>query len=352
MGDIISKDRIAYYDTLRFVAILSIVAVHVFMIWRNGAQVFGFDIFAFSETVGFGVSMFLMLSGALLLNREIELSFFIRRRLSRIFYPFVFYVILLFVTGFALSNPVSYNIFSHYWYFWLIIGVYLSLPIINKFIQHASIREIEYFLAVFAVGSVFYQAVLIFNFEQYFDLNFFVAPLGFLVLGYYLSVKDFQLEPKKMVCLTALVFVGVTVVRILALGGVIPYDFVFDFNATQSKILGSWLDVSIFRIVHVASLFLFFRYLYELDKSRLKGFLETDIVKGAILSASRASYGIYLVELIFRRALTPFFVGIPHSGTGICLTIVLMTAVIFGLSWATVIVFSRIPGLKRFSGYY
>ena len=324
MGDIISKDRIAYYDTLRFVAILSIVAVHVFMIWRNGAQVFGFDIFAFSETVGFGVSMFLMLSGALLLNREIELSFFIRRRLSRIFYPFVFYVILLFV----------------------------SLPIINKFIQHASIREIEYFLAVFAVGSVFYQAVLIFNFEQYFDLNFFVAPLGFLVLGYYLSVKDFQLEPKKMVCLTALVFVGVTVVRILALGGVIPYDFVFDFNATQSKILGSWLDVSIFRIVHVASLFLFFRYLYELDKSRLKGFLETGIVKGAILSASRASYGIYLVELIFRRALTPFFVGIPHSGTGICLTIVLMTAVIFGLSWASVLVFSRIPGLKRFSGYY
>ena len=185
---------------------------------------------------------------------------------------------------------------------------------------------------MFAVGSVFYQAVLIFNFEQYFDLNFFVAPLGFLVLGYYLSAKDFQLEPKKMVCLTALVFVGVTVVRILALGGVIPYDFVFDFYATQSKILGSWLDVSIFRIVQVASLFLFFRYLYELDKSRLKGFLETGIVKGAILSASRASYGIYLVELIFRRVLTPFFVGIPHSGTGICLTIVLMTAVIFGLS--------------------
>ena len=193
MAGTITKDRIAYYDTLRFVAILTIVAVHVFMIWREGAQILGFDIFAFSETVSFGVSMFLMLSGALLLNREIELSFFIRHRLSRIVYPFIFYVLLLLCVGFLLNNPASYNIFSHYWYFWLIIGVYLAVPIINKFIQHASIREIEYFLAVFVLGSVFYQTVLVFGFEQYFDLNFFVAPLGFLVLGYYLSVKDFKL---------------------------------------------------------------------------------------------------------------------------------------------------------------
>ena len=251
-----------------------------------------------------------------------------------------------------MNNPASYNIFSHYWYFWLIIGVYLAVPIINKFIQHASIREIEYFLAVFVLGSVFYQTVLVFGFEQYFDLNFFVAPLGFLVLGYYLSVKDFKLEPKKIVVLAALIFICVTVVKILAVGGVIPYDFIFDFDATQSKILGSWLDVSIFRIIQVASLFVFFRYLYELDGSHLKGFLETSVVKRIILSASRASYGIYLVELIFRRTLAPFFVAIPHSGTGICLVIVLMTAVIFVLSWASVLVFSRIPGLKRFSGYY
>lgn len=337
---------------MRFIAIVCIVAVHVFTTWKYGAQVLGFDIFAFSETVSFGVSVFLMLSGALLLNREIELGFFLRHRLIRIIYPFVFYGLLFFVVGILLANPVSYDDYSHYWYFWLILGVYLSVPIINKFIQHASMREIEYFLAVFVLGSVFYQTVLFFGFDQFLDLNFFVAPLGFLILGYYLSVKEFSLAPEKMVVLTGLVFVGVTAVKILAQGGVIPYDLVFDFVATRSEVLGSFLDVSIFRILQVVSLFVFFKYLYQLDGNRLKGFLERGIVKRAILSASRASYGIYLVEVIFRRALEPFFVAIPHSGAGICLTIVLMAVVIFVLSWASVVLFGKIPWLRKFSGYY
>lgn len=293
-----------------------------------------------------------MLSGALLLNREIELKIFIKHRLSRIFYPFIFYVILLFIIGFMLNNPVSLNIFSHYWYFWLITGVYLFLPIINKFIQHSSIKEIEYVLAIFFSGSVFYQLVLFFNITQYFDLNFFVAPLGFLILGYYLSIKEFKINPNKMVVLMFLIFMGVTIVKILALGGVIPYDLVFDFEATHSKVLASWLDVSIFRILQVTSLFLFFRYLYEFDGCYLKRFLEIGVVKKGILSVSKASYGIYLIELIFRNLLIPFFIVLPHSGTEICLTIILMTLVIFVLSWVSVLVFSRIPGLKMFSGYY
>ena len=127
---------------------------------------------------------------------------------------------------------------------------------------------------------------------------------------------------------------------------------VFNFKATKSKILGSWLDVGIFRIMTVSSLFLFFRYLYELKGSYLKRFLQKGIIKKTILSISRASYGMYLSESIISKIISPFFIALPTSGTEICLTIVLLTGVIFISSWVVVLVLSRIPVLKIFSGYY
>lgn len=337
---------------MRFLAIIGVIAIHVFQGLSGQNQIFHFKIYGFCEIVRYSVPIFLMLSGALLLNRGIEIEFFIKHRLVRIIYPFIFYLMLLFFVGLALNNPISNNIFSQYWYFWLIIGVYLSIPIINKFIQQASMKEIEYFLAVFVIGSIFYQCVLVFKFEQYFDLNFFVAPLGYLILGYYLSIKDFKINPKKLVLLSFLIFVGVTIFKILAVGDVIPEKFILDYSATQSKILGSWIDVSIFEILQASSLFLFFKNLYENEGSHFKGFLQINAVKKGISSVSRASYGMYLCEIIFRRSSMPFFKSLHSSGVEVCLTIILMVIVISALSWVVVRIFSLIGITRRFSGYY
>ena len=166
------KNRIAYYDNLRVLAIFGIIAIHVFQLWHHGEQVNGMYIFMFVEIFRYAVPIFLMLSGALLLNRDIDLNYFLRHKLTRIAYPFIFYSIISFVLSLISDKPFSFNIFANYWYFWMILGVYLAVPIINKFIQHASVREIEYFLLIFLFAAIFYQLVLYFRFDNYFNLNF------------------------------------------------------------------------------------------------------------------------------------------------------------------------------------
>lgn len=87
------KERIKYYDTLRTLAILGIITLHIMMKWQN-AEILGLRIYAFSEITRFAVPIFLMMSGALLLNREMSILDFFKRRFSRLCYPYIFYLII------------------------------------------------------------------------------------------------------------------------------------------------------------------------------------------------------------------------------------------------------------------
>ena len=137
------KERINYYDTLRVLAILGIISTHVFQRWPNAA-VMGINIYSFIELTRFAVPIFLMLTGALLLNREMPIKVFLKKRFPRLTYPFIFYMILYVVvltilmhmwvgfeglSGFFQYLPLAYN-----WYFWMIASIYLSIPILHLFL--------------------------------------------------------------------------------------------------------------------------------------------------------------------------------------------------------------------------
>ncbi|MBO6110674.1 MAG: acyltransferase [Methanobrevibacter sp.] len=330
------KTRIAYYDNLRVLAIFGIIAIHVFQLWHHGEKVNGMYIYMFSEIVRYAVPIFLMLSGALLLNRDIDLNHFLKHRLTRITYPFLFFLIIAFLLSLFTDKTFSYNIFSHSWYFWMIFGVYLSIPIINKFIQHASVREIEYFLAVFIIASVFYQFILYYNVENYFNLNFFAAPIGFLVLGYYLSIRDFKIDSRKLIILMFAVFVIATSMKMLSTGAIMPKSFALNYEATQSAVLDSWVDVSIFAILQAGSLFVLMKHL------NFTGF------RKAIVSLSNLSYGMYLINSIIMFYITPFFVNLPRNGFEICIVIVLMSVFVFVVSWVMIWVLSKVPVVGKY----
>lgn len=334
-GDII-KNRIEYYDNLRVLAIFGIIAIHVFQLWHHGEQVNGIYIYMFSEIVRYAVPIFLMLSGALLLNRDIEIGNFLKRKLPRIAYPFIFYLIISFILSLFTDKGFSFNIFSQYWYFWLIFGVYLSVPIINKFVLNASIREIEYFLVIFVLAAIFYQFVLFYNIESYFNLNFFAAPIGFLILGYYLSVKDFKMDSRKLIMIMLAVFVIATFFKMLETGAIMPKNFALDYSATQSAVLASWVDVSIWVILQAGSLFVIFKHL-NFGKFRK-----------AIVSISNLSYGMYLIQSLVMFYTNPFFTSLPRNGVEICLVIVFYSIFVFLVSWLMVFVLSKIPVIGKY----
>ena len=48
--------------------------------------------------------------------------------------------------------------------------------------------------------------MFLYNIDNYFNLNFFVAPIGYLILGYYLSQKNFKMNSQKLIMIMFAVF--------------------------------------------------------------------------------------------------------------------------------------------------
>ena len=85
------KERIFYYDVLRAFAIIGVIICHLdhfFGPLTTPAQIIAQ--MTFHDIGNIGVPIFLMISGALLLNREYpSLEKFLKKRFARIIYPFI-----------------------------------------------------------------------------------------------------------------------------------------------------------------------------------------------------------------------------------------------------------------------
>lgn len=347
------KVRLQYIDLLKLLSIFAIISIHMFMVWQN-AEVKSIPIYSFAAISRFGVPVFVMITGALVLNRKIELGDFLKKKIKRLVVPFVFYYILtaaFIVLVLNSTHPQIENIFAFRWYFWMILGVYLCIPVINKFIQFSQMREIEYFIALFAFASVFYQVLYYFKIEQFLYLTLFLSPLGYLVLGYYLSRKEFGISANKLIIICILLFAVSTFIKALGVMGIVPMTE--NFIANQSKMLSSWLDVGIFEIVQSASLFLLCKNVYDSKNTILsfvRRFLEGNLVSKFILSVSRASYGMYLINLI-PTVMVYYFRPANLTGTQAFAAIILLSVLIFVGSWIVVVIFGKIPYVKKVSGY-
>lgn len=124
------KKRIFYLDLLRAIAILSVILCHAFQFYPND---FHWGYLAFINTFGyFGVPIFFILSGALLLNKEIKPKNFYKKRFSRIIFPYIFWVSITILLGylfFGFRDNISLIILGqnkYTWFVWTLAGLYLS----------------------------------------------------------------------------------------------------------------------------------------------------------------------------------------------------------------------------------
>ncbi|WP_298500983.1 acyltransferase [uncultured Methanobrevibacter sp.] len=364
MIGIYKKERIKYYDLLRTLAIFGVIISHVFLIFPN-AEVMHFKIVSFRQVFMYAVPLFLMISGALLLNRDIEIKEFFKKRLSRIITPFVFYMIVhVIVLCFVLTLFFDFKLISCYlalvpfeynWYFWLILGIYITVPVINKFVQHSSLKEIEYFIAVLFLGSIFYQIMFILNITHYVNLNLVLCPVAYLVLGYYLSVRDFDMSPNKIIAISILLFIAITAIKVLSVDGYLPFEYVTGYDITTSPRVATKVDLGIFELIRVSSLFLMVRYLFESKSGigkKIRNVFENSSIVNAYTSISRASYGMYLVNRTVLIPVELMVATMALSGTRTCIFILILMVAANLIAYIVVIIFNRIPFIKRFSGYH
>ena len=151
------KERIFYFDEIRALAILLVLLVHTSK-WFAANQTPHTLFWTFPTYLGgignLGVQLFIMISGALLLNRQYELKSFFKRRFSRILIPFLFWIFVVIIFRiFILGEPLEISTFliivlfkGYVWFIWVLMGLYLFIPVINSFIREYGIKGCEFFL--------------------------------------------------------------------------------------------------------------------------------------------------------------------------------------------------------------
>lgn len=188
------------------------------------------------------VPLFVMLTGALLLPVRGDVSAFYKKRISRVFWPFliwsVIYNLFPWITGvlglkpdvildffpysgeevshqslslsldYIAQIPLNFSVVDvHMWYIYLLIGLYLYLPIFSAWVEKATDKAKLYFLLLWGVTTLlpYYQQFVspyiwgTCSWNAYGMLYAFAGFNGYLLLGHYLKNLDWSLPKILMI---------------------------------------------------------------------------------------------------------------------------------------------------------
>lgn len=336
--------RLLYLDILKTVAILSIITTHttasilsaktLLPQWLYGAAFF-------DALTRLGVPIFIMVSGALILNKQnTNLMVFYKQALLRIILPLVFWSLFyyLYTLDFNLSifdfsvfieKLLTNKIYFHLWYLYMIFGVYLSAPFLMKIVVNSSKNELYVFVLLwFLIASIVPFLSHFIGFKINTGTSIFLIYIGYFILGYILSEYDYKDIKVKYLWL---LFVGMTLIMAFS----IVY---YKIEIAKYKVL--FINkVSPFIIVQSIVLFMLVRLHSE---GWLKKFSKFFYMIGAM------SLGIYILHIVVRDILKDGYLGakvtswvLPYFGS------IVNSIAIFLVTWAIVYLISKVPVLRK-----
>lgn len=210
------KQRIEYFDFLRVFATLAVIAIHV-----SGQHWYDTDVTSLSwqvfnltdSSVRWGVPVFVMISGALFLGGNRSLKDILKKNVLRMAAAFLFWSGLYaadtaFREGLSLAQTAAVFVSGHYhlWFLYMIVGLYLAVPVLRRITESESTTRYFLLLALVFCGvlpqveaclklvSSLWGGVA----EDVRDAVQFPVAAGYVfyfVLGYYLH--NVQISPRQ-----------------------------------------------------------------------------------------------------------------------------------------------------------
>lgn len=191
------KERNYSFDIMRVLACIMIICMHSPMPSEKAISFFNL---AVGYLTAPGLSLFFVISGALLLPVKTDTFLFLKKRLGKVAMPTLCFT-LLYLSLNALSGtdvnwvqsicsiPFSPQGHGVLWFMYTLIGLYLVSPIISRWLDTASKREEEFYLTLWAITMCYplLKLVLEVNESNTGILYYFSGYLGYFVLGHYLN---------------------------------------------------------------------------------------------------------------------------------------------------------------------
>lgn len=335
--------RVAYLDILKTLAIIGIITTHTSgaitssvtfsHLWIVGAF---YDSFS-----RYGVPLFIIVTGSLTLGKNINIITFYKKAFFRIFIPLAFWSFIYYLYKLDLHiseiNTIQFikqffagNIYFHLWYLYMILGVYLSVPFLNKIILNTSKKEILLFFSISLIITVLYP---FFHKLSGLNINFgshiFIFAPSIFMLGYYL--KNIHVT-KKIFFISILFFITSSICA--ALGTI-------DLKETTLKYSTLYVgNSSPLIILQTISLFFIVKYFTKYPTYLLK----------ITFFIGKFSLGIYIIHILIRDILLTPKSNLHHIFNLIhfpYLGVFLNTIIVLFFSSLTIYILSKIPILKR-----
>lgn len=207
------KERVPYYDILRGVAIIGVVAIHSSSIgYESDSKNIDFiATILWRQLINFSVPLFLTISGFLLADKKTECKedyfFFIRRQLARVLFPYfcwsIVYLGISLLDGESIKHAIwrliSFQPVGPFYFILLIIQYYLLLPLLKK-IANINGLGIAFLISLISCFVVFY-----FRYYSEIPLPLFVYGgasstwLIFFVLGIYLRRNKVKINNVQLI---------------------------------------------------------------------------------------------------------------------------------------------------------
>ena len=235
-----------------------------------------------------------MIIGVVQFSKEYTIKTYLTKRVWRIFPPFAFWTlvsVLIYTFVLGMYPADISTVFSkiirgfragvdyHMWFIYVLIGVYLFMPIIGKWIRASTRSEIRFFLIIWLM-SMLYRIGALHSVLPKVDLINFSGYLGYVVLGYYLS----QIEMKKKLWPIVFIVIGTSV----TFGGTYFYSM-----------KGHRLDEFFYDYLTLNVCIQAIGYFLLIKQMEIRNVLLNEI----ITFVSKHSFGIYLSHLLVLRCL-------------------------------------------------
>jgi len=336
-----SSTNISYIDSLRIAACFFVVFAHV-----AGGSADGFRPFSRAWWVCKGlfflcswtIPVFVMISGALLLNRsQPSIRAFYRRRINRIGVPLVFWTVFYLGVRVVLdqeSLTVSQGLdlllqgqaYVHLWFFYMIAGLYLVTPFLQILVKHLSTPQCLILATLILVAAdVFHLCnVMVWGMPSN-VFTMFVPFIGYFLLGHLIHHK----WPKGH--LPGTWIIGGTAISIL---------YLLCLARPFIRIEGQQFGIFLFGFFSAPTAFMAIAVYWAFREACSKP------LGPRLKHLASCTLGIYLVHLLMLK-LMQILLAKEGSDQDLWIGLVFGTLIAFGLSYGLISILKKLPFVRR-----
>ena len=367
------NERIVWADVLRFIAMFMVISVHCTDPFNISPAArlnpeYNFWGTIYGSALRACVPLFVMLTGMLLIPVKQEISLFYKKRLLRIVFPFLIWSVLynLFpwftgvidlepsvITRFfvyagdnpsqafgdSLKNilmiPFTFTAFcTHMWYIYLLIGLYLFLPVFSAWIKDATDNQKKMYLyfwgiTLFLPYAYEYMSNYLFGacpWNGRFDLFYYFAGFnGYLLLGHYLS-KGNNWSFSKTAWISLVLFAGGYAITYIGFGRMVA-----DPKSTEEQIELFFLYCTPNVVLMTIAIFLIVQKIKISSPLWIKLFA----------NLTKCGFGIYMVHYFL---VGPAFLVVDFIKVPIPIQIPVASTITFALAWLfTALIYRMTP---------